>query len=201
MKTHHQSLTFTGDKERMDTKSSMLLNREHSCLMLVDVQEKLTPWVRSAKALVDCCKKALDLAQALQITTVISEQYPSGLGQTVEALQGYGSAYSKVHFSCWADETLRQHLISLQKKQIVLIGIETHVCVLQTALDLRGAGYDVFVVVDALSTRHLLDHRYGLKRMKAAGVQLVTFEMVFFEWMHCAGTQDFKMLSKQFLSK
>ena len=78
------------------------------------------------------------------------------------------------------------------------MGIETHVCVLQTALDLVDADYEVFVAVDAVSSRQELDHRYGLKRMKQAGVELVTAEMVFFEWLEQAGTEEFKALSKRF---
>lgn len=177
----------------------MLLDQAQSCLVLVDVQEKLTPHVLSYEILVKRCQWLLNLAKTLQVPTIISEQYPSGLGSTVSELQGFGEAYSKIHFSCWADEPLRKKLTSLRKKQIVLIGIETHVCVLQTALGLLTADYEVFVVVEAVSSRYALDHQYGLKRMKAAGVQLVTSEMVFFEWVHCAGTPEFKALSKQFL--
>ena len=81
------------------------------------------------------------------------------------------------------DQSFQKHWQMANKKQAILVGIETHVCVLQTALDLCRAGVAVFVVVDAVSSRNKLDHTYGLQRMQQAGVQLVTREMVFFEWM------------------
>lgn len=177
----------------------MLLKKEDSCLILIDVQEKLTPYVQHAENLIARCKWMLRLAKELDVPMVISEQYPSGLGVTVEPLRHFGTTLDKVHFSCWRDQALSTHLEQLKKKQIVLIGIETHVCVLQTALDLCKAGYHVFVVVDAVSSRHELDHRYGLKRIKQSGGYLVTSEMVFFEWVNKAGTPEFKALSKSYL--
>lgn len=177
----------------------MLLNREDSCLVLIDVQQKLTPHVQNSESLIARCEWMLRLAVELDVPQVISEQYPSGLGVTVEPLRRFGTALDKVHFSCWRDAALAKHVQQLKKKQIVLIGIETHVCVLQTALDLREAGYQVFVVVDAVSSRHELNHRYGLKRIKQSGGFLVTSEMVFFEWVEKAGTPEFKALSKAYL--
>jgi nicotinamidase-related amidase len=86
-----------------------------------------------------------------------------------------------------------------QRSQIILIGIEAHVCVLETAIELQESGKQVFVVVDAVSSRHELNLRYGLKRVKSVGIQLVTREMVFFEWIRAAGTPEFKQLSQDFL--
>lgn len=179
----------------------MLLERAQSCVLLIDVQEKLTPYVMQPEALVNRCHWLMELAEALRVNQFVSEQYPSGLGTTVRPLQALLSSqkvYEKVHFSCLGDASIKEKLRALDKKQIVLIGIETHVCVLQTALDLLLAGYGVFVVVDAVSSRHELDHHYGLKRMKQAGAELVTSEMVFFEWLKQAGTKEFKDLSKRF---
>ena len=161
----------------------MLLRREDSCLVLVDVQEKLTPHVLNSENLITRCDWLLRLAQELDVPTVISEQYPQGLGLTVEPLRNFGAAFHKIHFSCYR----------------VLIGIEAHVCVMQTALDLCEAGYDVFVVVDAVSSRHEADYHYGLKRIKQSGGWLVTAEMVFFEWVEKAGSAEFKALSKAYL--
>ena len=177
----------------------MLLKKENSCLVLVDVQEKLTPYVLGSEKLVARCEWLLRLAVELDVPPVISEQYPSGLGVTVEPLRHFGKALDKVHFSCWGNGAFVKQLQQLKKKQIVLIGIETHVCVLQTALQLLEAGYQVFVVVDAVASRHELDHHYGLKRIKQSGGFLVTSEMVFFEWVEKAGTPEFKALSKAYL--
>ena len=105
----------------------------------------------------------------------------------------------KVHFSCYRESSFVHHWQSIDRKQVVIAGIETHVCVMQTAMDMNSSGFDVFVVVDAVSSRHEVDHKYGLKRMKQAGIHLVTAEMVFFEWVGQAGTPEFKALSQSYL--
>lgn len=180
----------------------MLLKRDQSCLVLIDVQEKLMPLVQNAEAVLERCHWLMRLARDLTIPLLASEQYPKGLGSTVELLRPLISPeklVEKVDFSCFKAQQFQEHLKASQKKQLVLIGIETHVCVLQTALDLQQAGYEVFVVVDAVSSRSELDYKYGLKRMKQAGVHLVTSEMVFFEWIGQAGTDEFRTMSKAYL--
>ncbi|WP_045105829.1 hydrolase [Legionella hackeliae] len=180
----------------------MLLKREQSCLLLIDVQEKLTPHVKEPARLLDRCAWLIRLATELKVPLLVSEQYPKGLGGTIEPLKSLVShcqCSEKVHFSCFREPSFKKNLESVEKKQMVLIGIETHVCVLQTAIDLQEAGYSVFVVVDAVSSRSEIDYKYGLKRMKQAGIQLITAEMVFFEWVGQAGTAEFKALSKAYL--
>lgn len=181
----------------------MLLKKDHSCLILVDVQEKLAPLVLSPDALIDRCHWLMRLANELQVPMLVSEQYPKGLGHTTETLQPLYAgtkAIEKVSFSCWQEPDFQHALRGLNKNQVILIGMETHVCVLQTALDLIEADYEVFIVVDAVSSRHEQDYRYGLKRMKQCGAELVTSEMVFFEWIGQAGTPEFKALSKSYLT-
>lgn len=181
----------------------MLINRDLSYLLLIDVQEKLTPYVIQAEKLVQRIEWILKLATRLNIPTIVTEQYPKGLGSTLESLKTASSAYapiSKVSFSCYKASQFQKQIEQCSKKQWILIGIETHVCVLQTALDLKQhTDNDVLVVVDAVSSRFEIDHRYGLKRMKQAGVELVTAEMVFFEWLGQAGTDEFKELTNTFL--
>lgn len=180
----------------------MLLEREKSGLLLIDVQEKLTPLVKDSANLVERCQWMMRLAIDLSVPVLLSEQYPKGLGPTVMPLRSFiptEQIVDKVHFSCFRALQFKQNLANINKTQLVLIGIETHVCVLQTALDLKRAGYEVFVVVDAVSSRFELDYKYGLKRMKQEGVKLVTSEMVFFEWIGQAGTEQFKVMSKAYL--
>ncbi|MCX7117652.1 MAG: hydrolase [Legionellales bacterium] len=181
----------------------MLLDKDKSGFILVDVQEKLTPLVLNATALVQRCEWLMRLVKAMDVPMLVSEQYPRGLGKTVESLQvlmkGVPSI-EKVHFSCYREPKSISLWEDLGRKQVVLAGIETHVCVLQTAMDMHALGFDVFVVADAVSSRHEVDHRYGLKRMKQAGIQLVTAEMVFFEWVGQAGTPEFKSLSQTFFA-
>jgi len=180
----------------------MLLSREKSALLVIDVQEKLAPLVLNSKDMISNCSWLQKLAVRLSVPTLISEQYPKGLGETVSPLGAYKSPanfFSKVHFSCMSDEKFNDHLKMQEKTQIVLVGIEAHVCVLQTAMEMKNKGYDVFVAVNAVSSRYENDLQYGLKRMEQAGIHLVTCEMIFFEWIKKAGTREFKDLSKEFL--
>ncbi len=182
----------------------MLLNKEKSGFLLVDVQEKLSPHVLNSAALIERCQWLTSLATELDVPLVVSEQYPSGLGHTVEPLRNLtpnDKCINKVAFSCYREPAFVNYWQTLNRQQVVIAGIETHVCVLQTALDMTDSGLDVFVVVDAVSSRHEMDHKYGLKRMKHAGVHLVTSEMVFFEWVGKAGTPEFKALSKSYLPR
>jgi nicotinamidase-related amidase len=180
----------------------MLLKKEESLVLLIDVQEKLTPFVLDHEALIARCEWLLKLAKKLNVPILVSEQYPQGLGGTLPQFHPYYDKHScieKIHFSCMQHADYVQSLRQFNKKQVILMGIEAHVCVLQTALELHEAGFDVFVVVDAVSSRNELDMKYGLKRMKQEGVHLITSEMVFFEWIRKAGSPEFKALSKEFL--
>ena len=183
--------------------STMLMNKKSGALVLIDIQEKLTPHVMHAEKLVARCEWLIRLCHELTVPVIVCEQYPSGLGKTVEPLRTLANVsepIEKVEFSCYQSELFVKQLASLHKQQIILAGIETHVCVLQTALDLKQqTQHDVFVVVDAVSCRSEMNNKYGLKRMKQAGVELVTSEMVFFEWLGRAGTPEFKTLSKSFM--
>lgn len=180
----------------------MLINKDDSLLVLVDVQEKLVPAILNHDALVKRCEWLLKLAIKLDVPIVASEQYPGGLGTTVEPLCHYLSeeqCIEKVSFSCMQEPAFTTLLTNSKRNQLIVIGIEAHVCVLQTVMQMKGCGYEVFVVVDAVSSRSDLDLKYALKRMKQEGIHLVTAEMVFFEWLRRAGTPEFKLLSKEFL--
>lgn len=181
----------------------MLLKKESSVLSLVDIQQKLTPHVMNSENLVARCEWLIKLSQTLLVPVLICEQYPSGLGLTVESLRRLANPYApieKVQFSCYKNNSFMTQLKTLSKKQVVIAGIETHVCVLQTAMDIKEhTDCDVFIVVDAVSSRKEIDHKYGLKRMKQAGIELITSEMLFFEWVEQAGTKEFKALSQSFI--
>ncbi len=180
----------------------MLLNKNDSILLLIDVQEKLVPFIFNKE---HCIKRALwllRLAIKMNVPVLASEQYPKGLGSTIEELKLHiptSEFIEKEHFSCMQAPGFIHCLTNHKKNQLILLGIETHVCVLQTALELQTAGYEVFVVVDAVGSRSELDHKYGLKRMKQAGIHLVTSEMIFFEWFRQSDAPNFKALSKEFL--
>lgn len=182
----------------------MLLRKEKSCLILIDVQEKLAPYIDQVDQLIHTCQWLMRLATELDVPLLVTEQYTKGLGQTIEPLRKLmpgKTDIDKFSFSCARDPAFQKHWQIVNKKQAVLMGIETHVCVLQTALDLRLAGVEVFVVIDAVGSRHAQDHDIALRRLQQAGVQLVTHEMVFFEWLEQAGTTTFKTLSQVFIPR
>ncbi|MGL6029183.1 MAG: hydrolase [Legionella sp.] len=182
----------------------MLLSQNDSLIALIDVQEQLVPAVLNSDELIARCEWLLKLANKLNVPVLVSEQYPQGLGATVAPLSSYFNAehcLDKVCFSCMSEHSYVQRLQEFNKKQLILIGMEAHVCVLQTALEMQQAGYEVFVVVDAVSSRSEHDLKYALKRMKQQGIHLITAEMVFFEWLRKARTPEFKALSKEFLQK
>lgn len=180
----------------------MLLDKNDSIVLLIDVQERLAPLVLNNDKVIARCEWLLKLAKKLDVPILASEQYPKGLGPTLKQFLPYlnkEDCVQKIHFSCMQEPQYINKLRDYKKNQFVLSGIEAHVCVLQTAMEMKGAGFDVYVVVDAVSSRNEQDLKYGLKRMKQEGIQLVTSEMVFFEWIRHAGTPEFKALSKEFL--
>jgi nicotinamidase-related amidase len=180
----------------------MLLNKNDSILLLIDVQEKLVPFIYNKDQCIPRCEWLLKLAEKMQVPVLASEQYPKGLGSTIPELKSHilkDEFIEKVSFSCMQEPSFVHRLTEHKKNQLILFGIETHVCVLQTALELKTAGFEIFVVVDAVGSRSELDYKYGLKRMKQAGIHLITSEMVFFEWLRQSNVPDFKALSKEFL--
>lgn len=179
----------------------MLLHANQSCVLLVDVQEKLISYVYEYQRLLENCQWVIHVAQALGVPVLASEQYPQGLGLTVPMLRELISddIMTKVHFSCAADTHCMTQIDQAEKEQIVIIGIEAHVCVLQTAIELQMRDKQVYVIADAVSSRNPQDVKIALDRMQLLGIQIVSREMVFFEWVRQAGTPRFKELSKKFL--
>jgi len=181
----------------------MLLNSDHSCLLVIDVQEKLIPFIHEHEHVVENCRWMIQVAQKLDIPVLVSEQYPKGLGATVEELRELipdpDDYIEKLHFSCTEDAGCLAEIQATKCSQFVLIGVETHVCVLQTALGLVDLGKEVFVVADAVGNRHPYDAEFAIARLRAAGVHIITREMALFEWAYQAGTDTFKQLSREFL--
>jgi nicotinamidase-related amidase len=180
----------------------MLLNAKNSCLLLIDVQEKLTPFIYKSEELIKNCRWMLQVAARLNIPALASEQYPSGLKPTLKELSDLvptENFMEKVHFSCTADKDCLAKINLLEKSQIVLIGIEAHVCVLQTAIGLHAANKQVFIVADAVGSRNPYDAELAFARMRQLGIQVISKEMAFFEWVHQAGTAEYKQLSQDFL--
>lgn len=175
----------------------MLIDAARSAFLLVDVQENLGPVMADPRAVYRNCALLLRAAARLGVPVIASEQYPKGLGHTLGELAQLlpdGAVVEKLHFSCAAEPAIAERLRALGREQVVVAGIEAHVCVLQTALGLKAAGYQVFVAGDACSSRVAANHASALARMAANGIDVVTTESAVFEWLHRAGTPEFKDL-------
>lgn len=178
----------------------MLIDAQNSCLLIVDVQDKLLPAIADADELLANQCWLTEIATYLKQPQIISEQYPRGLGHTVEPLWERCSqtpALEKMSFSCAADPGCMAALAPYN--QVVVIGIEAHVCVLQSVLELLQNGKQVFVVADAVGSRSELDKELALARMDSAGAHIVSREMVVFEWLRRAGSDEFRHISRTFL--
>lgn len=177
----------------------MLMNVDNSQLLIVDMQERLAPAILDAAMIENRCGILIQAARELAVPIVISEQYRKGLGGTLPSLMtlaGVNQAFEKMEFSCFANASLRDALTRVEGRNTIICGIEAHVCVLQTALDMRAAGLTVTVVADAISSRREESRTIALARMRAAGIDVVTSEMVLFEWLRTAAAPAFKAISK-----
>ncbi len=177
----------------------MKISAERSALLIVDVQEKLVGAMHEPEAMIDNCRRLGQAAAELAVPVLLSEQYPKGLGRTVEPLVCFAGAegpVEKVHFSCLADDEYEARFAALGRNQAILVGIEAHVCVLQTALDLLEAGHMPVVVADGVTSRDPANKQLALDRLRANGVEVVSTEMVMFEWLHTAQNPAFKAVSK-----
>jgi nicotinamidase-related amidase len=180
----------------------MLLDRARSQLLVVDVQERLLPAMHDGERMVDNCAVLMQTAHRLGIPVTISEQYRKGLGATVARLdnvKGDAPVLEKMHFSCAADTGLSTRVRGLASKgrsQVVICGIEAHVCVLQSALGFADGGLNMFVAGDAVTSRKPESVAAARDRFAVNNIPVVTTEMAMFEWLHIAGTPEFKDLSK-----
>ena len=179
---------------------SHLLDRARAQLLVIDIQEKLIGTIHKVEAMIDRTRLVIAAARTLDIPITISEQYPKGLGSTDAALrEACGNAapvFAKTAFSCLREEAIQHHLAADKtRQQLVIVGMEAHVCVLQTALGAVAQGYSVFVAGDAISSRSASDVEAAKQRMAQSGVKMISAEMAFFEWLERSGTPEFKTLS------
>ena len=172
------------------------LTRDDALFLFVDIQERLLPAMFEAERALRRCTLLARAAAQLDIPTLVTEQNPAKLGATVEALAQVLGEYSpseKMRFSA-CTENLLEELKSSGRKSVVLCGLETHVCITQTALDLRESGLQVFLPHDAVSSRYESDKKAGLARLNSIGAIPCCTEMIVFELLREAGTPDFKAM-------
>ena len=173
-------------------------------LMIIDVQDSLMRPVEMEfrRRAINNIKLLIALAYKLNFPLLLTEQYPKGLGRTVSEIQQALEDYQpieKVSFSCCGDEGFKSRLRQLDSaRRLILVGVEAHVCVLQTALDLLANGYEVHVVSDAVCSWRKLDWEVGLRLMEKAGATITTTEILIFQLLGRSGTDEFRFMSKLF---
>ena len=176
-----------------------ILRREQTALIVVDAQEKLLPAVHDSDAVLRAIRVLVEGARVLGVPVLVAEQYPKGLGPTVDALSnvlGDAPRHPKTSFSCLGDEPFLAALESLDRDQVLLCGIEAHVCVLQTALDVLENGWMAAVAADATSSRNPKHCDWALERLRRAGAVVTCVESALFEMLGAAGTEEFKAVSR-----
>jgi nicotinamidase-related amidase len=180
------------------TKFTKRLRPDNAVLVVIDVQDKLLVKIPTAAVLVRNTAFLLDVARLLEVPVRATEQYPKGLGPTTAELARRLTAPlpAKTAFSCCGAGTFQDELKVLQRPNAILAGMETHVCVAQTALDLLDAGLHVFLPVDALAARSAVDHDAALRRLEQAGAVPTSAEAVAFELLADASHPQFKAVSK-----
>lgn len=190
-------MNATDENDEYRPRSPELMSAEDTALVVVDVQEKVIRLVPERERIVWNIRRLLDGAAALGVPVVATEQYPQGLGATVPELrQRLGDVPDKTAFSCAACAELFEPLQARGVFRLLLAGIESHVCVQQTALDLMAAGFRVYVAADAIGARGALDHEIALRRMDSSGATLTTTEAALFEWCRDADRPEFKRISE-----
>lgn len=166
-------------------------------LLVIDVQEKLMPLIPGAASLTRNVAFLIDAARLLGLPVQATEQYPKGLGPTIPELAGkLPERPAKVTFSCCGAPAVVDGFRRAGRPKVLLAGIETHVCVQQTALDLLALDFRVYIAADAVGSRAAFDHEMALRRLERAGVVLTSTESAVFEWTGAAGTPQFKEISR-----
>jgi nicotinamidase-related amidase len=187
------------EKDRKNSelpRSPDLMDAEDSALLVVDAQVKLLEIIPQRARIVWNIRRLLDAADALHVPISATEQYPDKLSPTVPELrERVGKAPNKMCFSACVCGEIFERWRADNRYRVLLCGIEAHVCILQTALDLAAAGFQPYVAVDAIGARYAIDHEYALRRMESSGVILTTTEMVMFEWCRTADRSEFKKIS------
>ena len=184
-------------------RSPALLQRDRSALVVIDMQERLMPAIADADAVTRAAGILIEASRQLEVPVVVTEQYPKGLGPTVDAiasrLPNGAAVVEKMTFSAARNFDFASRIDELRaagRDHIVLCGVESHVCVMQTAADLGAEGCIVHIVADACSSRAPASKEAALARFGALGISRVTTEMVLFEWLEAAGTPEFKAVSR-----
>jgi len=176
-----------------------LLAADKCVLLVVDIQEAFEGHISELERVIKCSKIMIQAARLLNVPIVVSEQYPKGLGRTLAPIQdilGDCYYYDKVTFSCCQDDSIKKALQKSGRSQVLIVGIETHICIMQTAYDLLVMQMQPYIAVDAVGSRRESDHQVALQRLQEDGVILTTTEAAIFEMTGSAKHPAFKEISK-----
>lgn len=177
----------------------MRIKRENTIAVVIDIQEKLYPYIYDNEVLTDKVSRLIKGLKVLGIEIIVTEQYSKGLGATIKPVQESLGDYKhleKMSFSCCGLNDFDSKLSAAGKKYIIICGIESHVCVLQTVLDLLEKRFIPVLVEDCVSSRNPNDKKIAVKRMRAEGAIITTYESILFELLEVSGTEEFKAISK-----
>jgi nicotinamidase-related amidase len=178
-------------------RSTHRLDPQRSALLVIDLQEKLCPAIRSADNVIRQTLKLVEASSILGVPSAATVQYPQGLGPLVKELRSeFPSPEQKRDFSAAVCREAIDRWIAEGRDQIVVVGIETHICVLQTVLDLIAEGMRPYVVAEAVASRSGKDHEVAIDRMRDSGAAILTVESVLFEWLGTSDRDEFKAISR-----
>lgn len=174
------------------------LNSEETFLLIIDIQERLVNAMKYGEQVIDKTDILISTAEELNMPVIVTEQYPKGLGSTVPQLESKlksGKKFEKMNFSVYIDE-IKNAIEETGRKKVIITGMETHVCVFQTARDLINNGYEVFIASDGVCSRTKQNHLNGLDLIESMGAVITNTETIIFDLLGKAGTPEFKVLSK-----
>lgn len=177
----------------------MHMKLEDAVAMVIDIQEKLVPAIHNKDEVVQKNVQLLNGLKAVGCPVIFTQQYTKGLGMTVPELvetQDNFQYLEKMTYSCLDTQEIKDALEKLGKKTVIISGLETHICVMQTVRDLIAEGYQVYLIADAISSRTEFNYKIGMERMKQEGAVISSVESVLFELLVKAGTPEFKVVSK-----
>jgi len=178
--------------------NQMRINKKHTVGLIIDIQERLFPHIHRNEKIAANTRILIEGLKALEIPLLVTQQYTKGLGETIPGITEVlpdQQRIEKISFSCCDEPAFMKELNQLDKEYVIVTGIEAHVCVLQTTLDLIENGFVPVVVEDCVSSRKKRDHRVAIDRMRKEGIIITTCESILFELCRYAGTETFKQIS------
>jgi nicotinamidase-related amidase len=175
-----------------------IIDRKKTAIIQIDIQEKFRTAIHNFNEVIANAAILARSSEILNIPLIVTEQYPKGLGKTVEEIKlpDKLSLIEKLHFSCFGNNEFADKIKTLELNSLILFGVEAHVCVLKTVLDALKQGLEIYVIADASSSRTPENKAIALERMRQSGAFIVSTEMILFQLLEYSGTDEFKAISR-----